>query len=42
MKLVVMVALMSTKQCCLNTVKHENHQLLEVLWTHVLKPMLDK
>lgn len=42
MKLVVMVALMSTKRCCLNTVKHENHQLLEVLWTHVLKPMLDK
>jgi hypothetical protein len=41
MKLVVMVALMSTKQCCLNTVKHENHQLLEVIWEEVLKPMLD-
>lgn len=36
MKLVVMVALMSTKRCCLDMVKHQNHQLLEVLWTQVL------
>ena len=42
MKLVVMVALMSTKRCCLNTVKHKNHQLLDVLRTHVLEKMLKK
>lgn len=42
MKLVVMVALMSTKRCCLSTVKHQNHQLLQVLWTLVLENMLQK
>ena len=40
MKLIVMVALMATKKCCLDTVEHKNHQLLVVIWKKVLEPLL--
>jgi hypothetical protein len=40
MKLTVMVALMATKKCCLDTVEHKNHQLLLVIWKSVLEPLL--
>lgn len=40
MKLIVMVALMATKKCCLDTVEHKNHQLLAVIWKDVLEPLL--